>query len=167
MSTAFVKITFDNKRLINGWTFTSSVFEITEMCGETVEFAIFFAWNLLTSLWKPVPFLWNSDFVKKLLNYFPKRFLSLVCSSSTLFCSMFFTSWGNHTFERMLYCLWWEIELVVWPRKQMVCSTRLTISSRDKGGESEFLVFSNFNHTLDKDPPRRESFSVFFAKSHQ
>ena len=34
----------------------------------------------------------------------------------------------------------------------MVCSKRLRISYRENGGVSDFLSFSNFNHTLDKEP---------------
>ena len=93
-----------------------------------------------------------TDSVKWSLNPFPKRFSSLVSSNSTLFLNEFFASWWEHTLDRMLYLWWYEIELPVWPSKQMVCSRRLRTSSRDKGGASDFLAFSNFNHTLDKGP---------------
>ena len=48
---------------------------------------------------------------------------------------------------------------------QMVRLKRLKISSKNKAGASDFLVFSNFNLTLDKDPIT-ESFFVFFPESH-
>ena len=137
MSTAFVNISFENKRFMNGLTFTSSTF------GITVELVMLLPWNLLPLPWKFVYFplhlqfcfarlhrlfiaicfypphlrccCWNegpdqkglllsssfrktflelffdlTNSVKWSLNYFPKRFSSLVCSNSTLFFNMFF-----------------------------------------------------------------------------
>ena len=52
--------------------------------------------------------------------------------------------------DRMLHLRWYEIDLLVWPSKQMVCSRRFRVLSRDKRGAPNFLAFSNFNHTLDK-----------------
>ena len=48
----------------------------------------------------------------------------------------------------------------------MAFSRRLRISSRDKGGASDFLAFSNFNHTLDKGPTtERVLFCIFYFSS--
>ena len=75
---------------------------------------------------------------------------------------MFFASWREHTLDRTLYLRWYEIELIVWWSKQIVCSRRLKILSRDKGGASDFLAFSNFNHTLDRGPiTGRALFCIF------
>ena len=48
---------------------------------------------------------------------------------------------------------------------QMVRFKRLKISSKNKAEVSDFLVFFNFNLTLDKDPIT-ESLFVFFPESH-
>ena len=72
--------------------------------------------------------------------------------------------WGVHTLDRMLYLWWYEIELLVWPSKQMVCFRRLRILSRDKRGASDFLAFSNFNHTLDKGPITERVLSCIFPR---
>ena len=107
-----------------------------------------------------------TDSVKWSLNSFAKRFSLLVCTNSTLFSNMFFAFWREHTLDRMLYLWWYKIELLVWPSKQMVCSRRLRILSRDKGGVSDFLAFSNFNHTLDKGPiTERVLFCIFLYYS--
>ena len=47
----------------------------------------------------------------------------------------------------------------------MVRFKRLKISSKNKAEVSDFLVFFNFNLTLDKDPIT-ESLFVFFPESH-
>ena len=52
-------------------------------------------------------FLDFTDSVKWSLISFPKRFLSLICSNSTLFFSVFFASWGERTLERTLYLRWY------------------------------------------------------------
>ena len=107
-----------------------------------------------------------TDSVKWSLNSFPKIFSSIVCGNSTLLFQMFFAYRGEHTLERMLYLRRYEIGLLVWPSKQMVCSTRIRIPSRDKGGASDFLAVSNLTILWIKDPSWRKLFYVFFPESH-
>ena len=80
-----------------------------------------------------------TDSFKWWLNSFPKWFPPLVSNHSTLFFSMFSASSREYTLERMLHFWWYEIGLLVRPSKQMVCSRRLRISSRNKGGVTDFF----------------------------
>ena len=94
--------------------------------------------------------------------FFSKKKFFISLQQLYLFFNMFFASWWEQTLDRLLYLRWYEIELIVWPSKQMVCSRRLRISSRDKGGASDVFAFSNFNHTFDKIPiTERVLFCIF------
>ena len=81
--------------------------------------------------------------------FFSKK-VFIISLQQLYFINIFFACWGEHPLDRMLHLRWYEIELLAWPSKKMVCSRRLRISSSDNGAASDFLAFSNFNHTLDK-----------------